>query len=114
MDKEILAKNKLAYRIIAFSLGFSTFLAGWEGELLGAINAVLFQRRAKIGPGFLGGVGLQFLNSTNYTEDPVSLAEFNSITAFIWLFKPIFGFIVDSFPILGSKRTSYILIFSGI
>ena len=46
--------------------------------------------------------------------DPVALAEFNSIVSFIWLFKPVFGFIVDSFPLFGSKRTSYLLLFSGL
>ena len=85
-DKEIIAKNKIAYKIIAFSLGFSTFST----------------------------LSMQYFFKDVLKLDPVALAEFNTIVSFIWLFKPIYGFIVDSFPIFGSKRTSYLLLFSAL
>jgi len=44
--------------------------------------------------------------------DPAALAFFNSIINFVWLLKPIFGFISDSFPICGSRRRSYLMMFS--
>jgi hypothetical protein len=37
---------------------------------------------------------------------------YNSILNFIWVLKPIFGFICDSYPILGSHRKSYLIISS--
>jgi len=40
------------------------------------------------------------------------MALYNSILNFIWVLKPLFGFISDSYPILGSYRTSYMIIFS--
>lgn len=44
--------------------------------------------------------------------DPDMLARFDSFTTFIWLFKPLYGFICDTFPIFGSHRKSYLIIFS--
>jgi hypothetical protein len=44
--------------------------------------------------------------------DPAELAFFNSIINFVWILKPVFGFICDSYPILGSHRKSYLFIFS--
>lgn len=44
--------------------------------------------------------------------DPAALAFFNSIINFVWLLKPIYGFISDTFPICGSRRRGYFLLFS--
>ena len=46
--------------------------------------------------------------------DPTELSLFNSVINFIWILKPIFGFICDSYPIFGSRRRSYLIIFSFI
>jgi len=40
------------------------------------------------------------------------MSFYNSILNFIWVLKPLFGFITDSFPICGSHRRSYLIIFS--
>jgi len=47
----------------------------------------------------------------------LNLAEMsfiNSILNFIWVLKPVFGFIADSYPICGSHRKAYLVIFSMI
>jgi hypothetical protein len=46
--------------------------------------------------------------------EPAQMALFNSLMNFIWILKPVFGFICDSFPILGSHRKSYLIIFSVV
>jgi hypothetical protein len=42
------------------------------------------------------------------------MSFYNSLLNFIWVLKPVFGFITDSFPILGSHRRSYLIIFSVV
>lgn len=37
---------------------------------------------------------------------------YNSILNFIWVLKPIFGFICDSYSLVGSHRNSYLVLFS--
>ena len=47
----------------------------------------------------------------------LNLAEMsfcNSILNFIWVLKPVFGFIADSYPICKSHRRAYLLLFSII
>lgn len=39
---------------------------------------------------------------------------YNSILNFIWVLKPIFGFICDSYSICGSHRRSYLVLFSVV
>lgn len=39
---------------------------------------------------------------------------YNSILNFIWVLKPVFGFVTDSYPICGSHRTAYMTIFSAL
>ena len=43
---------------------------------------------------------------------PAEMSLFNSIINFIWILKPVFGFICDSYPIFGSHRKAYLIIFS--
>jgi hypothetical protein len=40
------------------------------------------------------------------------MSFYNSLLNFIWVLKPVFGFITDSFPIFGSHRRSYLIIFA--
>ena len=45
----------------------------------------------------------------------LSLAQmsfYNSILNFIWVLKPVFGFITDSYSICGSHRRAYLVLFS--
>ena len=44
--------------------------------------------------------------------DPTELSLFNSCINFVWILKPVFGFMCDSYPIFGSRRRSYLIIFS--
>ena len=44
--------------------------------------------------------------------DLTQMSFYNSLLNFIWVLKPVFGFIVDSYPIFGSHRRSYLIIFS--
>jgi MFS family permease len=46
--------------------------------------------------------------------NPTELSMFNSVINFVWILKPVFGFLCDSYPILGSRRRSYLIIFSLI
>ena len=46
--------------------------------------------------------------------DPTSLSMFDTLTSWIWLLKPLMGFVVDSFAICDSKKASYLLIFSTV
>jgi len=42
------------------------------------------------------------------------MSFYNSMLNFIWVLKPLFGFIADSYPICGSHRRAYLLVFSVI
>ena len=42
------------------------------------------------------------------------MSFYNSILNFIWVLKPVFGFIADSYAICGSHRRAYLFIFSGL
>ena len=47
----------------------------------------------------------------------LNLAEmsfYNSFLNFIWVLKPVFGFIADSYGICGSHRRAYLVLFSLI
>ena len=44
--------------------------------------------------------------------DLPQMSFYNSLLNFIWVLKPVFGFIADSYPICGSHRRAYLLIFS--
>ena len=52
-----------------------------------------------------------------YFKDTLNLnlaqmSFYNSILNFIWVLKPVFGFIADSYPIYGSHRRAYLVLFS--
>ena len=40
------------------------------------------------------------------------MSFYNSLLNFIWVLKPLFGFIADSYPICGSHRRAYLILFS--
>ena len=42
------------------------------------------------------------------------LIFYNSILNFIWVLKPVFGFICDSYSLCGSHRKSYLVLFSVV
>jgi len=65
-----------------------------------------------------GALGLARLATTFFLKDelhlaPAEQAAIAGILALPWMLKPVYGFVSDGFPILGSKRRSYIFL-SGI
>ena len=44
--------------------------------------------------------------------DIAQVIFYNSILNFIWVLKPVFGFICDSYSLFGSHRKSYLVLFS--
>ena len=46
--------------------------------------------------------------------DLPQMSFYNSLLDSIWVFKPVFGFIVDSYPICRSHRRAYLIIFSVV
>ena len=62
-----------------------------------------------------GILGLSRLAVSYYFKDdlgmdPAELAIFQGFTALPWLIKPIYGFASDTFPILGYRRRSYLVL----
>ena len=55
---------------------------------------------------------MSFFFKDDLKLDPTALSLFDSITSFIWLFKPLMGFMVDSFEICGSKKRAYLILMS--
>ena len=52
-----------------------------------------------------------------YFKDTLNLnlpemSFYNGLLNFIWVLKPVFGFIADSYPICGSHRRAYLVLFS--
>lgn len=45
---------------------------------------------------------------------PEELSSYYLVTYTAWLFKPLYGFVSDNFPILGYRRRPYIMIFSVV
>jgi len=65
-----------------------------------------------------GIIGLSSLAITFYYKDtlhlePSELSFLGSITTIPWIIKPLYGFISDTYPLLGYKRKGY-LILSGL
>ncbi len=58
----------------------------------------------------LGLIPLKNLLKNSLHENLASTAAFFFWVQFAWYFKPFFGIITDAFPILGTRRKSYILI----
>ena len=46
--------------------------------------------------------------------DLAQMSFYNSLLNFIWVLKPLFGFITESYPICGSSRRPYLILFSII
>ena len=57
-------------------------------------------------------LSIQYFFKDTLNLDPAALALFNSIINFVWILKPIFGFITDSCPCFGFRRRPYLFFFS--
>jgi len=77
-------RNQIAIIVIALSLGCATF----------------------------PNLSINYFFKDDLNLDPTQLQLFNSIINFIWVLKPVFGFICDSYPLFGSHRKSYLILFS--
>lgn len=80
------ARNRVAIVVIALSLGFQTF----------------------------PNLSMSYFFKDDLHLNIAQTSFYNSILNFIWVLKPLFGFISDSYPILGSYRTSYMCIFGAL
>jgi hypothetical protein len=88
-DAEMASKqwrNRVAIVTVSLSLGFATF----------------------------PNMAMSFFFKDTLGLDVAEMSFYNSILNFIWVLKPLFGFITDSFAICGSNRRSYLIIFSLI
>ena len=65
-----------------------------------------------IGISHLSEFAIAFLFKDTFGLEPDKLSYIYSIVSIPWLFKPIFGYISDTYPIFGYRRKSYLLIFS--
>ena len=46
--------------------------------------------------------------------DIAEMSFYNSLLNFIWVLKPVFGFVTDSYPIYGKTRRPYLILFSSL
>ncbi|MEM4461033.1 MAG: MFS transporter, partial [Nanopusillaceae archaeon] len=64
------------------------------------------------GLSFLPNLTLNFLLKETLKLTATQLAYFSAITILGWALKPLWGFISDLIPLLGSKRKSYLILSS--
>ena len=62
------------------------------------------------GMGGIASLAISYYFKDDMKVDPATLSTIQSIAAFPWCLKPVFGFISDGFPILGFRRKPYIMI----
>lgn len=61
------------------------------------------------GMGGIAALAISYYFKDDMKVDPATLSTIQSIAAFPWCLKPVFGFISDGFPILGFRRKPYIM-----
>ena len=66
------------------------------------------------GLGALPNLSLSFILKEQMKLDPSQMAYFQAVTLLAWVVKPLWGLISDSFPILGYKRKSYLILTSAL
>lgn len=59
----------------------------------------------------LSDLAINYLYKDDFKLEPAQVSRINSIVYLPWIVKPIYGFISDSFPILGYRRKPYLFIF---
>jgi Major Facilitator Superfamily len=65
-------------------------------------------------PQILGGIPLENLLKNELHVDRAANAAFFFWASLAWYFKPLVGVLTDSFPVFGTRRTSYLLISTGL
>jgi folate/biopterin transporter len=58
----------------------------------------------------LSRLAVSFFMKDDLLLSPAQVAAISGITAIPWMIKPFFGFISDSFPVLGYRRRSYLIL----
>jgi predicted MFS family arabinose efflux permease len=64
-------------------------------------------------PVAIGALPFRFLFKNEFHLDASEQANFFAIATFAWYVKPVVGLLCDSFPILGTRRRSYLLFSSA-
>ena len=67
-----------------------------------------------IGLAVFPNLAMEYFFKDDLGLDLAQMSFYNSILNFIWVLKPVFGFIADSYPIFGSHQRAYLLLFSII
>ena len=62
------------------------------------------------GMGGIASLAISYYFKDDMKVDPATLSTIQSIAAFPWCLKPVFGFISDGFPIFGYRRKPYIML----
>jgi len=60
----------------------------------------------------LGSLPIFYFYKDELQATPATIAFIQGMCMLPWCIKPFFGFISDSFPIMGYKRKSYLIIVS--
>lgn len=88
----------------------------WKFEKsLSSINTVVIILIA-LSQGLLciSDLALSYMYKDDFKLSPGQVALFNSVMTLPWIIKPVWGFISDCYPILGKRRSPYLLIFGSI
>jgi len=59
----------------------------------------------------LSDLAMSYLYKDDLKLQPYEVAKINSLVYIPWIIKPVYGFISDSFPIMGYRRKPYLFIF---
>jgi len=60
----------------------------------------------------ISSVSIQYLYKDDFLLSPSDATFMDSLSSIPWIIKPIWGFISDSFPLMGYRRKSYLILFS--
>jgi MFS family permease len=59
----------------------------------------------------LADLAISYMFKDDYGMSPAIVSMLGSMTALPWIVKPVWGFISDTYPILGYRRKPYLAIF---
>ena len=62
----------------------------------------------------IADLSLSYMYKDDFHLSPAKVAIFNSLMTVPWIVKPLWGFISDCYPIMGKRRSPYLMIFGII
>jgi predicted MFS family arabinose efflux permease len=65
-------------------------------------------------PGIIGQLPFLFLFKNEFHFNAAEQANFFAIATFAWYLKPLAGLLCDSFPLLGTRRRSYLILATAV